>query len=160
MTNSNHGGLGWDAAASLVIKTYLNAKYPEVVKIHAENKLIGAFKYGITNIMYTHGKDEKYMKSPYPLNLNDTTESKIKQWMDFNEIYNKKGERNLLIKGDIHKFNWNEGKFFDYINCPSLMGATDWIMHNFGNSTPGILTLVVDKKTGDLDSSIVRFDVK
>lgn len=157
MANSNHGGLGWDAAAALVIKTYLDTKYPNSVKKVIETKLIGSFKYGVTNIMYTHGKDDKFMKSPYPLNLNDNTETKIKQWMDLNGIYHKPGDRNLLIKGDIHKFNWNEGKFFDYINCPSLMGSTDWIMHNFGNSAPGILTLVLDKNTGDSDISLIRF---
>lgn len=156
MLNDNHSA-SWGAAATLVVNTYLQAKYPNRVKITQEEKIIGHFKYGKTNILYNHGKDEKYMKTPYPLNLNDATESKIKQWMDLNGIHYNKDENTLFLKGDIHKFNWNEGKFLDYINCPSMMGSTDWIMHNFGNSKPGILTIVIDRESGDYDKSIIRF---
>jgi UDP-2,3-diacylglucosamine pyrophosphatase LpxH len=77
--------------------------------------------------------------------------------MDFNEISHNKDEVNFVIKGDIHTFNWNSGKFFEYINCPSVMGATGWIMENFGNSKAGIFYLVVDKNKIDYTSGTIRF---
>lgn len=157
MENSNHSGNGWDSAANLVVSTYLEAKYPNRIKVTSETGLIASFKYGKNNIIYTHGKDEKYMKSPYPLNLNDQTETKIKQWMDLNGIHFNKEENFLFIKGDIHKYNYNEGKFVDYINCPSIMGSTDWIMHNFGLSKPGIFYAILQEDGSNIKQSIIRF---
>ena len=157
MENSNHGGNGWDAAANIAVKAYLDAKYPKVVSKVSYEKTFGMFKYGCNNIVFTHGKDDKMMRNPLPLNLNDATETKIKQIMDIFGIHHKSDEQTFVLKGDIHKFNWNSGKFFKYINCPSVMGATGWIMENFGQTEPGIFYLILDKYTKRTDFGFVNF---
>jgi len=154
---SNHGGNSFDDAANIALKAYLDGRYPDQVDFRLCEKSIESFRYNNHNIHYTHGKDDKLMRAPMPLNLDHKTEAYIKQYMDLNGYHHAEDEQNYFIKGDIHQFNWNSGKFFHYINCPSVMGSTDWIMRNFGLSKPGILHLILDGTTTKFEPGLTYF---
>ena len=141
--NSNHGGLGFDGIANLALEVYLKTKYPSI-EVTAFEELIGSFTYGVNTFLLTHGKDEKHMKNNLPLNLNPKTETFIKEYMDENDFKNKYVSYHL-IKGDLHQFNTQQGKFFTYNNIPSLFGGSEWVSHNFGKSKPGYCYAVVPK---------------
>lgn len=144
ITNSNHGGNGLDHIANLGVEVYLNAKYPGV-KINYLPKFLNYIKYGPHNLILTHGKDEKYRKKPLPLNLNSDTEVLIKQFMDLNLL--SCIEHNIVLKGDLHQWNWNQGKFFDYVNIPSLYGSSGWVMANFGLTLPSFAIGIMDRNS-------------
>lgn len=157
VSESNHGGMGFDDAANLALKAYLDGRYPAHIKFHICNKSIESFRYNSHNIHFAHGKDDKLMRSPMPLNLDHKTESYIKQYMDLNGFLHSENEVNYFIKGDIHQFNYNTGKFFHYINCPSLMGSTDWIMRNFGLSKPGIFHMIMEGESTKSEFGLTYF---
>jgi len=144
IVNSNHGGKGLDYAANLGVEVFLEGKYPQV-NINYVHKLIGHFRYGVHAIMLTHGKDENYMKKGLPLNLEPKTELFIKQYMDHHNITGKA----TLFKGDLHQFNWNAGKFFDYINVGSVYGSSGWVQANYGLTPPSFCIAIIDKHTHD-----------
>lgn len=139
--NSNHGGLGWDAAANLALEMYLTTKYPEFNVFQFE-KIIDSFTYGINDFHLTHGKDDTHMKRNFPLFLNDKTENFIKEYLDENQFQNKTRFQHL-VKGDLHQFTTQQGKFCSYTNIPSLFGSSGWVMSNFGKGRAGFCYSVV-----------------
>lgn len=145
IVNSNHGGKGLDYAANLGVEVFLETKYPSV-NIEYIHKLIGHFSYGPHTVLLTHGKDENYMKKGLPLNLEPKTEIFVKQYMDHHKIHGK----TTLLKGDLHQFNWNAGKFFDYINVGSVYGSSGWVQANYGLTNPSFAIGVLDHVSGEL----------
>ncbi len=148
VVNSNHGGNGLDYIANLGVQIYLEAKHPSV-RIEYVHKFIGHFTYGPHNLLLTHGKDENYRKRPLPLNLDPQTEVFIKQYMDINHL--PADYHNLLLKGDLHQWNWNAGKFFDYVNVGSLYGSSGWVQANFGLTKPSFVIGWLDKNSKDFN---------
>lgn len=146
IVNSNHGGNGLDYLANLGVQIYLEAKHPEV-RINYIHKLLGHFQYGNHNFILTHGKDENYRKKPLPLNLDPVTEVFIKQYMDIHKL--SADQHNVVLKGDLHQWNWNSGKFFDYINVGSLYGSSGWVQANFGLTKPSFAIGIIDSETND-----------
>lgn len=147
VVNSNHGGKGLDHIANLGVEIYLEAKHPRI-KCNYITKLLGHIELGKHNLVLTHGKDESYRKKPMPLNLNADTEVFIKQYMDYNGL----SEGNThLIKGDLHQWNWNSGKFFDYINVGSLYGSSGWVQANYGLSKPSFAIGYLDHLTDEFN---------
>lgn len=146
--NSNHGGLGWDAAANIALDTYLSTKYIGFETVAFE-KIIGSLKIGGHDIHLTHGKDEKYMKRNLPLHLDARTESYLKEYLEENDFSHKKAPQHFF-KGDLHKFATEQGKYFSYTNVPSLFGSSAWVMANFGNTKPGFCYAIVDEDDRNL----------
>lgn len=146
VVNSNHGGKGLDYIANLGVQIYLEAKHPDV-RTNYITKFVGHFHYGQHNVMMTHGKDESYRKKPLPLNLDPNTEVFVKQYMDYHSL--TPGSHNLLLKGDLHQWNWNSGKFFDYVNVGSLYGSSGWVQANFGLTRPSFVIGWLDYNTSD-----------
>lgn len=146
VVNSNHGGNGLDYLANLGVEIYLEAKHAQV-EVNYIHKLIGHFHYGRHNIMLSHGKDESYRKKPMPLNLDPITELFIKQYMDIHQL--DPNAHNVFLKGDLHQWNWNNGKFLDYINVGSLYGSSGWVQANFGLTKPSFAIGVMDSESDD-----------
>lgn len=157
VVNSNHGGNGLDYLANLGVQIYLEAKHPDV-QINYIHKLIGHFQYGPHNIMLSHGKDESYRKKPLPLNLDPTTEVFIKQYMDIHGLSPE--AHNVFLKGDLHQWNWNSGKFFDYVNVGSLYGSSGWVQANFGLTSPSFAIGVIDSQSKDFTLNPVYIDTR
>lgn len=147
VVNSNHGGKGLDYIANLGVQIYLEARYPKV-ETNYVRKFLGHFSYGKHNLILTHGKDEEYRKRPLPLNLNSDTEVFIKQYLDH---HNLSAGNCIVLKGDLHQWNWNTGKFFHYVNIPSLYGSSGWVQSNFGLTRPAFVIGILDSQTNDFE---------
>lgn len=155
VVNSNHGGNGLDYIANLGVQIYLEARHPNV-KIEYIHKFIGHFRFGQHNVLLTHGKDENYRKKPLPLNLDPATEVFIKQYMDYHSI---SAGHNILLKGDLHQWNWNSGKFFDYINVGSLYGSSGWVQANYGLTKPSFAIGTLDSQSSDFNLKPVYLEI-
>lgn len=153
--NSNHSGKGFSYITNKAIEFYLEAKFPQVNYMHIE-KFIGFVEWGNHVIAVTHGKDEEYMKRPMPLNLDDSTDNRLYD-LFVTKGFSPKEKWCSLMKGDIHKYNVNEGKFGRYVNIPSVAGGSNWIEHNFGNSRPGALIEYVTKNDDTIISIPIKF---
>lgn len=153
--NSNHGGLGFDFAANYALEMYLTHKYPEF-KVTSFDKIINTFSFGKHNLHLSHGKDDKYMKRNFPRYLDAKTENYVKEYMDEND-YKKKTDNQHLIKGDLHFFGTEQGKFFSYTNIPSLFGSSAWVASNFGKGKAGFCYSVVSKDSDSFGFTPVWF---
>lgn len=133
LSNSNHTGKGFSHMANKALEFWLEAKYP-FVNVKQQDKFIDIVTFGNHVIGLTHGKDEQYMKSPMPLNLDFKTDLWL---MEYYKKYILEGSFVSTIKGDIHKFNMNQGKSGRYVNIPSIASGSAWVEHNFGDSEAG-----------------------
>jgi hypothetical protein len=135
LSNSNHTGLGFSHMANKALEFWLEAKYSSV-KVSQQDKFIDIVKFGNHVIGLTHGKDEQYMKSPMPLNLDYKTDLWL---MEYYKQHILNGSYVSTIKGDIHKYNLNMGKSGRYVNVASIATGSNWVEHNFGDSEAGAL---------------------
>lgn len=151
LNNSNHSGLGLSYIVNATIGMYVNARYKHNVTIENQEKFIDSIEYGNHIFGFTHGKDEQYMKAPFPLNL----DAKTDLWLY--DFYSKNNDNITdkwvsTMKGDIHKYNVNVGKSGRYVNVASISSGSNWIEHNFGDSAPGALLEVVDPYSKNIHS--------
>jgi len=153
--NSNHGGLGWDAAANLGLEMYLKTKYPSF-QVNAIEKIIGSFSYGINDFHITHGKDDIHMKKNYPLHIDPKLEGYIKEYLDENG-FKEKTRPQHVVKGDLHQYASQQGRFFSYTNIPSLFGSSGWVMSNIGKGKAGFCYSVVSKGSSEFAYTPVWF---
>jgi hypothetical protein len=158
LENSNHSGLGFSYIANQYLHLYIEMKYPEVNKFSV-TELIGGFDYGVHSIMFTHGKDETFMKKPMPLIIDAKTDLFVYQYL-CSRGYNP-AEREgsfTLYKGDLHQFNIQKAKFGRYVNVPSVIGNSDYSDNNFGDSEAGILVEVLEKDCKDVSSKLLSLE--
>lgn len=153
LSNSNHTGLGFSYMANKALEFWLQAKFP-FVQIFQQEKFIDVLHYGNHTIGLVHGKDEKYMKAPMPLNLDYKTDLWL---MDYYKQYHLQNRFISTIKADIHKFNINQGKSGRYVNVPSISSGSNWIEHNFGDSKPGALLEIVTEDSENIQSIPIWF---
>ena len=147
LCNSNHSGNGFSYIANKALEFWISAKFP-MVKIEHQDKFIDIIEYGNHIIGVCHGKDQKHMQTPMPLNLDYRTDLWL---MDYFKQYQQEGRFLHLIKGDLHKYSVNIGKFGRYVNVPSIANASNWVEHNFGDSKSGAVIEIYKK---DKDSII------
>jgi len=128
---SNHGG-SMDYYLFKALETWIKDTY--VVNCKIADSFIDVITIAGRSFIYSHGKDNKDMKTGLPLNLNDKTEVFLNQYIYANNIKGKIS----VVKADLHQSNYNESKLFSYRNVPSLFGSSKWIMSNFGKTEPGV----------------------
>lgn len=144
ITDDNHSSIfGWLAARA--IQEYVNARY-KFIDVIVQDKFIDVYKYGVHNFLFTHGKDEKEMRSGFPKVLDKRTEIYFKDYIDY---HNLKGQIHV-IKGDLHQDCVDFCNRFRYRNVLSLYGASRWIHFNFGWNRAGVSYEVVSKTTDDI----------
>ena len=128
-TNDNHSGdfsyFAWRLIFEYIQKTY---NLPTVLN----TEFLGFEQIGTHDIIFTHGKDTQYRRNGLPLNLDNKTELFIKEYCLEHNLKNPR-----VIKGDLHQFSMNRGKWFDYINVASLVGNTTYTTTNFGKNKAG-----------------------
>ena len=151
--NSNHTGLGFSYIANKALQFWVEAKFP-FVNIKHQEKFIDIIEFSNHIIGLTHGKDEKYMKSPMPLNLDFKTDLWL---MDYYKQYQQQGRYISTIKGDIHKYNVNYGKSGRYVNVPAIATNSAWVEHNFGDSDAGILIEIYEADNKNIQSIPIWF---
>jgi hypothetical protein len=146
--NSNHSGLGLSYMANTALEFYLEGKYPQV-KRESMLEPFNVFEYGNHVFGVGHGKDEKYMRAPMPLNLDNKTDLFLLEYFN-HKGYSPREKYITFYKGDLHTFNLNRGKFGRYVNLPSIMGASDYSDLNFGKSKPGAIIEIVEKNSPNI----------
>lgn len=153
LCNSNHSGNGFSYIANKALEFWIEVKFPSVKIIH-QDKFIDSYDFGNHIINLTHGKDERYMKSPMPINLDTKTDLWL---MEYNKSHILKGSYISTIKGDMHKFNINHGKSGRYVSVPSISSGSNWIEHNYGDSEPGCLMEIYTKNSKSVQSIPIWF---
>lgn len=84
-----------------------------------------------------HGRDEKHMKSHYPLNLDNKTENLLTDYLYHNYKLSPTTKIHI-VSGDLHNESMNRGKFFKYWKVGSFFGSSDYCMVNYGNTLPHV----------------------
>jgi len=156
VNNSNHSGNGFSYMANEYLRLYIETKYPEVVIENSESFIQAAETYSGHILILVHGKDEQHQKAGFPLNLDAKTEVFFTDHI-LEMGFNPKTQFCHVVKGDLHKFNENEGKNFRYVNVGSIANGSYWQEANFGNSSPGALLEIYDSAYREPIRQIIRF---
>ena len=129
----NHGGYA-DYFAIKALEYATNAYLPNVY-FKVFDRYYGTFDVKSHQYLIFHGKDGQFMKKPMPLNLNDSTSSLLRDWMDREQLT---GDNIHIIKGDLHSNNLNSCRKFDYRNVLSLFGDSDYSQMNYVSNSYGV----------------------
>lgn len=132
--NSNHSGNGLSYFANAAINEWLKGNF--AVDFISATEPIVHRTYGSHAMAYTHGKDEKYMKRPMPLKLDEKTDLFLQTYFQHHNLQSKYCH---LFKGDLHQYGVSEGKFGRYINVGSIVGGNNYSDLNYGKSKPSAL---------------------
>ena len=144
--DSNHEGVDFGYICNKNVENVLSIKYPQVTFIQ-QHQFIGTLEVGSHVIAFAHGKDAKIMKYPMKKVLDD----RLDLWAT--QYFHKAGYQDhfkTLIKGDLHVFGVEQGKFGNYINVPSIYGTSDYISLNYGVTRPGALFLDINPEEDDI----------
>ena len=128
----NHGGM-WEYTANLALQNTIKNIDPNIDFLVFKD-FIGYYAINGHIICCLHGKDEKFMKRGWPLNLDERTKVIINEWLEANNIHN---DNIHFIKGDLHANGLNSCRRFDYRNVLSLFGASDYSNFNFSRNSYG-----------------------
>jgi len=130
----NHGGM-WEFTANLALKNVIE-KYFNDITFTLFGDYFGYFHHKDHCYVICHGKDEKFMKRPMPLNLDDRTKVMIHEWLASQDL--TKHNNIHIVKGDLHSNALNSCLAFDYRNVLSLFGASDYSNYNFSRNSYGV----------------------
>jgi len=161
--NDNHPGVSFSYPCNRAVELYLNAKYPSVETKISKDFLFHT-KRGKHVCLWTHGKDDKYMKNGFPIKLDNKSETFIEAYIEYNNLcqhipFNKQKFFIHLDKGDLHQSAAEYAKRFEYTNHPSLMGQTNFIEYNYslGYGYSGFSWRVIHHDQAKVDKGIVVF---
>ena len=129
----NHGGM-WEYTANLALKNAVEKAFPDV-EFTLFTNFIGSYEFKGHTYLICHGKDEKFMKKAFPLNLDEKTKVIIQEWLTNNNLISKKNIH--FIKGDLHSNALSSCKLFDYRHTLSLFGSSDYANYNFSQNSYG-----------------------
>lgn len=156
VNNSNHSGMGFSYMANAYLDLYIQNKYKNVNVINSENFIQDITLTTGQTLIICHGKDEKEQKNGFPLNLDPKTEIYFTDYI-LEQGINPKDENVMVVKGDLHRFNCNQGKNFNYVNIPSIANGSNWEENNFGNSKPGAVIDMFEQNDAEPLRKILRF---
>ncbi len=129
----NHGGYA-DYFAIKALQ-YATKSYLPQISFTVFDRYFGKFEVNSHTYLIMHGKDGSFMRQGMPLNLNDKTNTLLRDWLDKEKIYD---DNIHIIKGDLHSNNLNSCRKFDYRNVLSLFGSSDYSQMNFTDSGYGV----------------------
>ena len=147
VSTSNHGG-DMERWSQRLLAAELKALN---IKATVYDKFIDGFTVEDVSYMICHGKDDKDMKKPLPVTINDKVEIFINQYMveynipTFNPIY---------VKGDSHVSATTHAKNFTYKSVGCFLGNSQWTAANFGN-TPAVCEYSLVDSNSDVMDGII-----
>lgn len=112
----------------------INATYPNIYTTLWDD-FYGYMEVNNFKFILTHGKDDKFMKKPMPLNMDDKTQLMLYEWLDSKHIY---GDNIHIIKGDLHSNSLSSCRKLTYRNVLSLFGASDYSNYNYSRNSYGL----------------------
>lgn len=131
--NGNHTGAPEYIAMNALKYALSNVKN---ITMTVFNKFIGHYFIGNDVYLITHGKDDKFMKKPLPLHLSKDSIVWLNNYLDREGITKVCDPGHIhIIKGDMHTAGYDNTYKFDYRNCLSLFGDSDYSQMNY-NSNP------------------------
>lgn len=136
----NHAG-SFGYIVNSAIKTFIEMKYPDKVKIINQRKFIDHYFATPKHCFpLTHGKDSKSLKFGFKPVLDKVQENKIDNYIK--EYYLlQPGVKIEFCKGDSHQYiiDNSTSKSFTYNNFPSFSPPSGWVQVNFQNSISGFV---------------------
>lgn len=129
----NHDGIVGYVSSLALINVIQNIA-PEIECLLFKD-FIGSYTFKGHQYLLCHGKDSKFMKRGFPLNLDEKSKVMIYEWLEANNIH---GDNIHFIKGDLHSNALNSCLRFDYRNVLSLYGASDYSNYNFSRNSYGV----------------------
>lgn len=111
---------------------------------------IGKFDIGEDVFMLLHGKDPQFMKKPLPLHLTPPAVVWLNNYLDRSGYTSKYKPGHIhFIKGDLHTAGMDDNIKFDYRNCLSLFGDSDYSQMNYPSNGYGCsYTLIIKNNSG------------
>lgn len=140
--NGNHTGAP-EYFAIVALKYAIDSKFKNVI-MDIPDKFFTKIKVGDHLFLACHGKDSNFMKKPLPLHL--TNDSKV--WLDNylirENIVNKYAPGHIhILKGDLHTAGFDDTLQYDYRNCLSLFGDSDYSQMNYPSTGYGVSYSVI-----------------
>ncbi len=145
--DSNHEGIDFGYICNKNVENVLSIKYPQVDFVQ-QQEFISYIEIENHAIAFAHGKDSKIMKYPMKKVLDDRLDLWATQYF---QVQGQSDKFKTLIKGDLHVFGVEQGKFGNYINVPSIYGTSDYISMNYGVTRPGALMLEINPFEDDIN---------
>lgn len=131
--NGNHTGAPEYFAVTALKAALSNISNLDMV---VSDKFISYYTIEDRCIITVHGKDADFMKKPLPLRLDPNSIVWLNNYMDRSGITKQfKPGKIHIYKGDLHSAAYDSNLKFDYRNCLSLFGDSDYSQMNF-NSNP------------------------
>ena len=144
--NSNHSA-SFDYMVNSTIKSILEIKYKDYVKVNNYRKFINHYTVGDHTFIITHGKDKQNLKTGFKPHLDAQNERKITNYIR---------ENNLtgcieFSKGDSHQclFDMATSDIFDYMNYPAFSPSSQWVQENFQKGRSGFVIQKFDKNKAE-----------
>lgn len=111
---------------------------------------IGKYDIGEDAFLISHGKDSKFMKKPLPLHLTPPAIVWLNNYLDRSGYTAKYKPGHIhFIKGDLHTAGMDDNIKFDYRNCLSMFGDSDYSQMNYPSNGYGCsYTLIVGNPSG------------
>jgi hypothetical protein len=129
----NHSG-NFEYMCNKALMFYLNSRFPEI-KTQLWENYYGSFEQNSHVFYCMHGKDDAFMKRPFPLVIDDKSKVLLYEWLMNNGEYRSNIH---FIKGDLHSNALSSCKRFDYRNVLSLYGASDYSNYNYSQNSYGV----------------------
>jgi len=143
--DSNHDGIN-GYLANRLLEEYFKIKYPNNMTVGVFQKFIDFINYGKHTLILSHGKDSAEMFKNYPLFIDDKTENKINEYIDYNFDSTIWHQNVIFAKGDLHQSATSYAKRFTYKSVASIFGSSSWAQKNFGNAKPAVDFLILGKE--------------
>jgi len=155
VSKCNHSG-DFGYIANETIKMLLERTYDtNYIKFYIMERFMEHFTHGQHCFIVTHGKDDKVMKRPLPLNLDDKTINFVNSYIKHYKIDAKYVH---LYKGDLHQVSYHKTKDFDYRNFPSFAPPSSWVQHNFTMGVSGYSLQVIPLNDSEVTHSDYFFN--
>lgn len=128
--SGNHDGVMYQMATTALLAT-LRLMFPDFVsETSIFKEPMGSYTFKGRRFVIFHGKDEKYMKRPWPLTIDKPTQLFIETWLRKNQFVENEIH---ILKGDLHQEALSVTDMFTYRSNPSIYGSSD---HSQMNYTP------------------------
>lgn len=150
--SGNHSST-WGWLLDITLSQQLNKEFQ--CDCYVSNNEIDNFNIGNTSFIYLHGKtpQDKGQFKGFPLNLDMKTQCWFNDFFSDTKLDLRKNK--VILKGDLHQYSVNSVSSFDYINCPSIYGSSQYIVSNWGLTPWGCLYLEIDEN-GNYLTGLIR----
>ena len=88
-------------------------------------------------------KDATFMKKPLPLHLTNETKVWLDNYLIREGIFGKNYNSIHILKGDLHTAGFDDTLQYDYRNCLSLFGDSDYSQMNYPSNGYGVSYSVI-----------------